>query len=447
MRPLNPGILFFLFFFAFYSGCQKLENSVNQDNPGIIKKTSIVADSKSRIIATRKNASVEILLNYYDIQFWDKINSNNHSYPDYYEVYISTNTANWDLIKTVDTSYINRSFIISDLQNDKLYYMYLKEICDNGKTSKNTNVVLFIPSEFKPEYSFIMKDYFDHDIYSFDRNSNNGTIVYGTKYYEYQQDYAAPAVFITGSGDKTHLVDINCWFPDFNNDGTNISYSSNKGEKFDGIILPEHIAIYDLNTRKSVKITSGYSVNKFPVWSPISSMLAYSSSEKSDNDLKITVFNPETKIAKILEDRIEADPLILRYSQEQPGWSSDEKYIYYTHRYFTDENVNPGYYDIYRINSKGGTPEPVFNSGWIECTPSISPDNSRIAFLTDLSGKLQIWIYDFIEGKYQQPFDASTFYFSEIWSQIRWRDNNTLLFTAYSEEHGGDSSLFLITVE
>ncbi|MGE5457499.1 MAG: TolB family protein [Methanococcaceae archaeon] len=447
MRPYISFSLLIFFLFVINTGCLKLDTQDNQDNFGLIKNTSISADSKSRIIATRKNASVEITLYYYDFQPWDKLNISSQSYPDYYEIYLSPDGTHWELIRDIDTSFINKSFIISDLQNDELYYMYLKEIRDDGKTFKNTNVVIFVPSAFSPTYSFIMEDYFGHDIYSFDNNIKSESIVYGTKYYEYDQSHASPAIFEIGSDNKATPVDLNCWFPDFNPDGTKIAYSSNKGEKFDGNILPEHISVYDVKTRQSVRFTSGYSVNKFPVWSPVNSILAYSSSGESDNDLKIKVFDPKSNETKVLEDHFEANPGIVKYSQEKPCWSFDEKYIYYTHRYFTEENSNPGFYDIYRIRSNGGTPEAVFNSNWIECTPSMSPDNSKIAFLTDLNGKLQIWIYDLIKGKFQQPFDSNDYYFSEIWSQIRWRDDKNLLFTAFSEEHGGDSSIFLITVK
>ncbi|MBN1792040.1 MAG: PD40 domain-containing protein, partial [Bacteroidales bacterium] len=138
---------------------------------------------------------------------------------------------------------------------------------------------------------------------------------------------------------------------------------------------------------------------------------------------------------------------VLSYSQERPAWSADGKYIYYSHRYFTNANANPGYYDIYRINPDEGGYEPVFRTPGIECIPVPSPDNSKLAFLSDLSGRLQVWIYDFNSGKLSQPFDTRDYDFSEVWSQIRWKNDHTLLFAAHSAEKGGDISLFSISVE
>ena len=242
------------------------------------------------------------------------------------------------------------------------------------------------------------------------------------------------------------LVDINCWSPDINDDGTIIAFSSSKGEIFDGKIRPEHISLYDIASKKISRITSGYSVNRYPVWSPDDKLIAYSSSEISDNSLRINVINPMNQEILKFYSGSAAGQDILEYSQTHPVWSSDGEYIYYTHRYYTNDNINPGYFDIYRIKSNGGAPEPVFDFDGIECAPAISPDNSSIAFLSDLSGKLQIWVYDFTGNRFYQPINSISYDFSEYWSEIKWKDNNTVFFTAFSKETL-DISLFSMTVE
>jgi len=425
------------------NGCEKFKI----DNVLItIDASSIIPNANTVIIATREDASVLVSLHYF-YSFFSKKAGNSTDYPDYYEVYLSKDASDkWEMIRTLDTSYINKSFEIKGLTNDEIYYVFLKEIFKK-KESKYTNVAMFIPSSFKSNYSFIMDDYFNHDLYSFSRNSANNLIVYATHFYEYQPNHAAPSIFISEGNNVPELVDINCWFPDFNNDGTKISYSSTKGEIFDGKIIPEHIVIYDVNTKKSSKVTSGSSFNKFPAWSPDNSMIAYSSSTQSDESLRITLYNLETNSKTILQTGSDLNPDVLYYSQVYPTWSSDGKYIYYTNISFTTENINPGFYDIYRISSSGGVPEPVFKHKGIKCTPAISPDNSKLAFLTNLNGELQIWVYDFNNNKLHQPFDTNDYFFLEAMSQLKWKNNNTILFTAYSEERGGDFSLFSISVE
>lgn len=440
MRPYKLAILIFLCSHLFWTGCEKTMVDFDNDALISIKTPSINSNSYTSIIATRKDASVEISLKYFDPGLFYK-ERNYTVYPDYFEVYLSKDEgASWEMIRTLDSTFINKSFIIPGLLNGNLYYVYLKETFINTKSTKNTNVALFVPSAFKPTYSLILTDYYDNDLYSFDWNSSDNNIVYATTYYEFKPGYAAASVFISRSDNEQQLVDINAWFPHFNEDGTKISFSSDKGEKFDGKLMPEHIAIYDINTKTTNRITSGYSVNRYPVWSPDNSQIAFSYSEKSDESLRIALLNSDTHIQKILQTESVLNQNILSYSQIRPTWSADGKYIYFTLWYSTDSNIYPGLYDIYRISTNGGIPEPVISSPWIECTPVISPDDSKLAFLTDFNGKLQIWVYDYKNNKFHQPFDNDIYSFDEVWSQLKWKDNNTILFA-------NRSGLYSISVE
>lgn len=428
MRPYKLTILILLCSHLFWAGCEKNIVDFNKDALVTVKTPSITSDSYTSIIATRKDASAEITLKYFDPGLLYK--ERNYSvYPDYYEVYLSKDEGtSWEMIRTLDTTFINRSFTIPGLVNGNLYYIYLKETYSKTKSAKNTNVALFVPSAFKPAYSLILTNYSDNDLYSFDWNSSNNDIVYATTYYEFKPGYAAASLFISQSDNEQQLVDINAWFPHFNKDGTKISYSSDKGEIFDGKLMPEHIAIYDVNTKTTNRITTGYSVNRYPVWSPDNSKIAFSYSEKSDESLRIALLNSDTHSRKILQTESGLNQKILSYSQIRPAWSADGKHIYYTLWFSTDSNINPGLYDIYRIGTNGGIPEPVLDSPWIECTPVMSPDNSKIAFLSDFRGKLQIWVYDYTNNKLNQPFDTDIYSFDVVWSQLKWKNNNTILF-------------------
>jgi len=428
MRPYKLTILILLCSHLFWAGCEKTNIGFNKDALVTVKTPSITSDSYTSIIATRKDASVEITLKYFDPGLLYK--ERNYSvYPDYYEVYLSKDKGtSWEMIRTLDTTFINSSFTIPGLVNGNLYYVYLKETYTNTKTSKNTNVALFVPSAFKPAYSLILTNYSDNDLYSFDWNSSNNDIVYATTFYEFKPGYAAASLFISRSDNEQQLVDINAWFPHFNKDGTKISYSSDKGEIFDGKLMPEHIAIYDVNTKTTNRITAGYSVKRYPVWSPDNSQIAFSYSEKSDESLRIALLNSDNHSRKTLQTESGLDQKILSYSQIRPAWSADGKHIYFTLWFSTDFNINPGLYDIYRIGTNGGIPEPVLDSPWTECTPVISPDNSKLAFLSDYSGKLQIWVYDYTNNKFSQPFDTDIYSFEVVWSQLKWKNNNTILF-------------------
>ncbi len=435
-------------------GCESPDNGKEADNNNTrpdeianIKTPLIESNANTSIIATRKDASVEISYRYFDAALFYKLPSND-AIPDFYEVYLSKDSGNsWEMIRTVEVTGTEGSFAIDGLTNHELYYIYLKEKELLTVKEKNSNVALFVPSAFKPIYNFITADHYGNDLYSFGVNSINNSIVYATRFFEYEPGYAGASVFLAGSVGSPELIGTSCWFPDFSSNGSQIAYSSDKGEVFDGIIMPEHLFIYDVNTAIAKSLTSGYSVNKYPAWSTDNAKLAFSSSAVSDQALRISVYDAEDQSIQKVQEVTGLPGDLLSYSQERPAWSADGKYIYFTHRYFTNANANPGYYDIYRINLDEGGYEPVFRTPWIECIPVPSPDNSKLAFLSDLSGRLQVWIYDFNNGKLSQPFDTKDYHFSDVWSQIRWKNDHILLFAAYSAEKGGDISLFSISVE
>ncbi|MBN1185315.1 MAG: PD40 domain-containing protein, partial [Bacteroidales bacterium] len=332
-KPIVPLMLCLLI----SGGCEGPDDGIETDNNNtrpdeivFIKTPAIESDANTSIIATRKDASVEISYRYFDPAILYKIPSLDVP-PDLYEVYLSADSGNtWEMIRTIEASGDEGSFTIDGLVNHELYYIYVKEkALLTGKT-ENSNVALFVPSPFKPMYNFIAEDHYGNDLYSFGVNGNNNNIVYATRYFEYEPGYAAASVFLAGSVGNPELIGTSCYFPDFSGDGSQIAYSSDKGEVFDGILMPEHLFIYDVNTATANRVTSGYSVNKYPARSTDNAKLAFSSSPLSDQALRISVYDTEDKTIQKVSEITGLPGDVLSYSQERPAWSADGKYIYYS---------------------------------------------------------------------------------------------------------------------
>jgi uncharacterized protein YgiM (DUF1202 family) len=83
-------------------------------------------------------------------------------------------------------------------------------------------------------------------------------------------------------------------------------------------------------------------------------------------------------------------------------------------RYIALAFNNNGHYDIHRMNSDGSgrviltktplwvTAQPGANKPWNNVSPAWSPDGSQIAFLTDRSGRWEIWVMG-ADGSNQRP--------------------------------------------
>ncbi|MFN8241009.1 MAG: hypothetical protein U0X39_09680 [Bacteroidales bacterium] len=439
MKPALYRIFLSIFISLSITACEK--TLIPDEDSGFsgIKSPSIQSGANTSVVAIRKDASVELSLSYFDPAWW-KIGLTASGYPDYYEVYISDDMGvSWKLQMTADTSYLHKNLVIEGLKNGIPYQLYLKEHYNKPGSSKNTNVVMFVPSSFKPVYTELGKDQYS-SVYSFDVNENLNPLVYAKISYEYSPGYSAATVFFSKPGIEPVMVETNSWFPDLDKNGSRISYSSDKGEVFDGTIIPEHITIYDITAGSSSRVTTGYSVNRYPSWSPDNKLIAYSTSSTGDYNLRIKTLDPKTHSSYAVGSEPVFQQPVTGYTEIRPSWSADQKYIYYTLQYYTSDNSNPGNFDIYRKNYISGKTEPVFSTTWTECSPVVSPDNSRIAFLSNYNGKLQAWIYVIDSGKLIQPIETGTYSFSEVWSQLKWKNNNILLFA-------NQESIFSMTVE
>ena len=75
----------------------------------------------------------------------------------------------------------------------------------------------------------------------------------------------------------------------------------------------------------------------------------------------------------------------------------------------------------------------VFESQWNDYTPSISPDQKKIAFISNRSRTNQVWIYDIDNKTYSQITGYSNDEYGEsvepTWNTIQWLDNSTITFT------------------
>ena len=85
--------------------------------------------------------------------------------------------------------------------------------------------------------------------------------------------------------------------------------------------------------------------------------------------------------------------------------------------------------DIY-VGRLGKKPEPLFNDRWWKSDPDWSPDGRRLAYASDRTGTLNLWVRDLQSGTDQQV----TFFTESAAVSCRWSPDGRML--AYLDQNG-----------
>lgn len=91
-------------------------------------------------------------------------------------------------------------------------------------------------------------------------------------------------------------------------------------------------------------------------------------------------------------------------------------------------------HSIFKINLATQSISPVIESQWNDIAPSLSPDNSKIAFISDRSGRNELWTYDLQTSGYRQ-ITGSQYVFDARYSNLQWVDNDQMLITVFDGEN------------
>ena len=233
--------------------------------------------------------------------------------------------------------------------------------------------------------------------------SRNGVLVYregeltGTR-----------LVWLDRSGKETPLLDEVADYRDtaFSPDGTRVAYdmsdsvNSTRGD----------IWIRDVARGVSSRFTFDAAAEINPIWSPDGRRIAYTSRAKGPGDLMI----------KDASGTREAEPLLVTAGEEKyiSDWSRDGKYILYAVRGEGHEG-----WDIFALPLEGERkPIPIVKTSFQEIWPTFSPDGKYMAYQSNESGRMEIYVHEFPEArtKWQISTGGGT--------QAHWRADGKELF-------------------
>jgi hypothetical protein len=336
------------------------------------------------------------------------------THPDFYNILVSNDLETFTSHKRVD--YTESTVKVENLENNRPYYF--KIAAEKGQETRYSNVVMIIPSPQLPINQYLSNGYpYEYLSTSYDGNYISFASVDHKIY------------FTTHSGEPQPFIDENCF------GGASWSNETNKAvyvkyELLQGyMVYPFQFKLFDPARKSSTElfqIPYDRYLAGAPKFIPGSTDISFLSTEDNSNEMYETYdlwrINPDTKEKTRLTHFKQIGFRVSNYD-----WSDTGNSIYFEGAMNTDEWK----WGIFRFDMVTNTLSTVITSSWYDRRPSLSPANTKIAFVSDRSGREEVWIYDMGVESYRQVTGSNAFGFASSSSNLQWLDDSNLLITAY----------------
>ena len=229
--------------------------------------------------------------------------------------------------------------------------------------------------------------------------ASDGTLVY-------RDGSAQQLVWLDRSGARIGTVGLpanGLYYPALSPDGRRVAVETLEEGNLD-------VWVSDLLRATRIRLTSHPATDILPVWSPEGDHVAFSSYRAGNTDILVRradAGSEETTIAAVPQNERVSD------------WSQDGGYILYSL-----QHPKNGFDLWYLKRNAGGKWEshPLLETSFNERGPKLSPDGRYVAYLSDESGRDELYVRPFPSGG--RKWSIST----QGASQIRWSRRSAELF-------------------
>lgn len=397
--------------FTFIS-CEKKEDDI----PEIDNSTFWSPD----IGVEKGNKQVNLYLS--DPRPYTLYQGNQPSDPEYFEIFYSTDLNSFTLFKRVDFSI--RSITIPNLINGEPYYFTVS-------THKSAfepilaDTLMSVPSANKnPEEIFTTLNLsIERVLYSQNQSyislfSNATNQYYGMNMLFYK----------LASNDSLKAIEKDAYGVDWANSSKKFTYVSTT--ELTNVIYPAKLKIFDVELETESTVLD-IDFNRFyataPIFSANDQTIYFLSSEQNSNRTMYDMWNID--ISTKIKSRVSNFQALGFVSGENIDLSSNGEYIYLDGTYNTSSYIN----NIYKLNTSTGELFPVIDSPWNDKVPNISPDDSKLAFISNRTGSDELWVFNVLTSKYQQISTDSAYQFDSRYTNIQWLNNNELIVTLFKD--------------
>ena len=173
-------------------------------------------------------------------------------------------------------------------------------------------------------------------------------------------------------------------YPALSPDGKRVAVQGFEGDQPD-------IWIHEVDRPVKTRLTTDDATDLWPTWSPAGDRVAFASGRTGGRDIYI----------KRADSSGEASPLLLTEDAAEylTDWSRDEKILLFFRRLQAAAGAGVGDIVYLKRNDDGSYEETVYqDTQFEEATPQFSPGERFIAYTSDESGQLEVYIQAFPQG-------------------------------------------------
>jgi hypothetical protein len=405
--------IFYICLLLFLLGCAKEDAPEKRDS--VIwqpRPKAVVNDGKIKLNWVNPSIIDKVLLPYEIVN------------PDNFEIFISVDTPD-NFEKSISLKYNEEyTYIVDNLENGKPCYFFVVAK-KKGYTSLVSDTIMAIPNR-EPIYENLFNANNIHSVANVSISKKKNKIAYVDKAYRWNNGSdccVSVAIVISNiDGSEPELLDKDCYEPYWSPINDQIVFRSEIGEINRNNGMPSQIAIYNYSTKTITKLTNDTIHNYSPVFSPNGQYILFQSDKNGTN-----IWMIDTKTLQTLQITDVAACHLNR--ADRPNWIDNERFVF-------QGTSNKNKTQIYESSVISKQIKQCINSYWNDYIPSASPDNSKIAFISDRSGQNQVWLYN-LENKTFCQLTGFTddIYVDVPWNRIEWLDDSTICYTV------GDSKL------
>jgi Tol biopolymer transport system component len=208
--------------------------------------------------------------------------------------------------------------------------------------------------------------------------------------------------------------------PAWSPNGDQIVFRSSFG--INAIPVPGNIGIFDVPMDSVIQLTTGSNIFQRPVWHPDGNQIIFLSdiADQNVDYWEVMKYDLATEEWGSFNESGS-----LKVINGPMSFSPDGKKLAFMD-YAVDYKYNIHYFDVEKQAS-----ETEFKSIWNDLNPSYSPDGKYMAFISDRSGKTEIWVKDLSSRKLTQLTGELV---QTIDSELTWsKDSQQIYFKSYLE--------------